>query len=157
MSVSECVYLIYREAFLLDEGRFEEWLKLFSPNGRYWVPLSKSQREGDAQLSIADEDMNLLRLRVERLASGRAHSQQPPSFMQHVLQQPMLSEEGTETDTYVFRTAFSYSECRQDDVVVLHGHYIHRLVRLDGQWRIELKRVNLVNAASRLPMIQLFP
>ena len=157
MSVSECVYLIYREAFLLDEGRYEEWLKLFSPNGRYWVPLSKSQREGDAQLSIADEDMNLLRLRVQRLASGRAHSQQPPSFMQHVLQQPMLSEEGTETDTYVFRTAFSYSECRQDDVVVLHGHYIHRLVRLDGQWRIELKRVNLVNAASRLPMIQLFP
>lgn len=157
MSVSECVYLIYREAFLLDEGRYEEWLKLFSPNGRYWVPLSKSQREGDAQLSIADEDMNLLRLRVERLASGRAHSQQPPSFMQHVLQQPMLSEEGTETDTYVFRTAFNYSECRQEDVVVLHGHYIHRLVRLDGQWRIELKRVNLVNAASRLPMIQLFP
>lgn len=157
MSVSECVYLIYREAFLLDEGRYEEWLKLFSPNGRYWVPLSKSQREGDAQLSIADEDMNLLRLRVERLASGRAHSQQPPSFMQHVLQQPMLSEEGAGTDTYVFRTAFNYSECRQDDVVVLHGHYIHRLVRLDGQWRIELKRINLVNAASRLPMIQLFP
>jgi len=157
MSVSECVYLIYREAFLLDEGRYEEWLKLFSPNGRYWVPLSKSQREGDAQLSIADEDMNLLRLRVERLASGRAHSQQPASVMQHVLQQPMLSEEGAGTDTYVFRTAFNYSECRQDDVVVLHGHYIHRLVRLDGQWRIELKRVNLVNAASRLPMIQLFP
>ena len=157
MSVSECVYLIYREAFLLDEGRFEEWLKLFSPKGRYWVPLSKSQREGDAQLSIADEDMNLLRLRVQRLASGRAHSQQPPSFMQHVLQQPLLSEEGTETDTYVFRTAFNYSECRQEDVVVLHGHYIHRLVRLDGQWRIELKRVNLVNAASRLAMVQLFP
>lgn len=157
MSVSECVYLIYREAFLLDEGRYEEWLKLFSPNGRYWVPLSKSQLEGDARLSIADEDMNLLRLRVERLTSGRAHSQQPPSLMQHVLQQPMLSEEDSGTDTYVFRTAFNYSECRQDDVVVLHGHYIHRLVRLDGQWRIELKRVNLVNAASRLPMIQLFP
>ena len=120
MSVSECVYLIYREAFLLDEGRYEEWLKLFSPNGRYWVPLSKSQREGDAQLSIADEDMNLLRLRVERLASGRAHSQQPASVMQHVLQQPMVSEEGAGTDTYVFRTAFNYSECRQDDVVVLH-------------------------------------
>lgn len=157
MSVPECVELIYREAFLLDESRYEEWLKLFSPSGRYWVPLSKSQVEGDAQLSIADEDMDLLRLRIERLASGRAHSQQPPSFMQHVLQQPLLGEQGTDADTYVFRTAFTYSECRQDDVVVLHGHYVHRLVRLDGQWRIELKRVNLVNAASRLPMIQLFP
>ena len=157
MSVPECVELIYREALLLDEGRYEEWLKLFSPSGRYWVPLSKSQAEGDSQLSIADEDMNLLRLRIERLASGRAHSQQPPSSMQHVLQQPMLGEQITDADTLVFRTAFNYSECRQDDVVVLHGHYVHRLVRLDGQWRIELKRVNLVNAASRLPMIQLFP
>jgi 3-phenylpropionate/cinnamic acid dioxygenase small subunit len=155
MSVPECVELIYREAFLLDEGRYEEWLQLFSPGGRYWVPLSRSQGERDARLSIADEDMDLLRLRVERLASGRAHSQQPASVMQHVLQQPMLGEEST--DTRVFRTAFTYSECRQDEVVVLHGHYVHRLVRLDGQWRIELKRVNLLNAASRLPMIQLFP
>lgn len=157
MSVAACVDLIYREAFLLDEGRYEEWLRLFSPTGRYWVPLSRSQAEGDAQLSLADEDLDLLRLRIERLASGRAHSQQPPSLMQHVLQQPMLLEPGADTDRCVLRTAFSYSECRQDDAVVLHGHYVHRLVRLDGQWRIELKRVNLVNAASRLPMIQLFP
>ena len=157
MSMPECVELIYQEAFLLDEGRYEEWLQLFAATGRYWVPLSRSQVEGDAQLSIADEDLHLLRLRVQRLASGRAHSQQPASAMQHVLQQPMLIEQSVDACMCVFRTAFSYAECRQDDVVVLHGHYVHRLARSDGQWRIELKRVNLVNAASRLPMIQLFP
>ena len=157
MSVAEGVELIYREAFLLDEGRYEDWLKLFSASGRYWVPLSRSQPEGGLHLSIADEDVQLLRLRIERLASGRAHSQQPPSHMQHVLQQPMLVDDGADAHTCTFRTAFSYAECRQDDVVVLHGHYIHRLTRAEGPWRIELKRVNLVNAASLLPMIQLFP
>ncbi|MDR6520817.1 MULTISPECIES: aromatic-ring-hydroxylating dioxygenase subunit beta [Variovorax] len=157
MSVAECVDLIYREAFLLDEGRYEDWLKLFAATGRYWVPLSKSQEEGDAQLSIADEDMNLLRLRIERLASGRAHSQQPPSSMQHVLQQPMLIEQSADANEYGFRTAFTYAECRGDEVLTLHGHYVHRLVRAGEQFHIQLKRVNLVNAASRLPMIQLFP
>lgn len=157
MSMPECVELIYQEAFLLDEGRYEEWLQLFAATGRYWVPLSRSQVEGDTQLSIADEDLHLLRLRVQRLASGRAHSQQPASAMQHVLQQPMLIERSADADLCVFRTAFSYAECRQDDVVALHGHYIHRLARINDRWCIELKRVNLVNAASRLPMIQLFP
>lgn len=31
---------LYREARLLDEGRFEEWLKLFRPDGIYWMPLA---------------------------------------------------------------------------------------------------------------------
>ncbi len=153
----ECIDLIYREAFLLDEVRYEEWLQLFTPDGRYWVPLNKTQAENEKHVSIADEDMNLLRLRVERLIAGRAHSQQPQSTMQHVLQQPMLIEQKADAGIYILRTAFSYSECREDDSVVLYGHYIHRLVRRDDQLRIELKRVNLVNASSRLPMIQLFP
>jgi hypothetical protein len=41
--------------------------------------------------------------------------------------------------------------------VVLHGHYVHRLRETPEGLRIVLKRVNLVNAHSRLPMIQLFP
>jgi len=157
MSLAQCVDLIYRDAFLLDEGLYRDWLELFAEDGRYWVPLDKAQEEGARQVSLADEDMNLLRLRVERLSAGRAHSQQPPSFMQHVLQQPTLVEEHPATEKYVLRTPFTYSEVRADEVVTLCGHYIHRLVRIDGQLRIELKRVNLLNAASRLPMIQLFP
>ena len=30
---------IAREAALLDEGQFDDWLALFTEDGHYWVPL----------------------------------------------------------------------------------------------------------------------
>jgi len=150
--------LIYQDALLLDEARYEEWLELFSEDGRYWVPLKgRLQTELEKYNSIADEDRLLLSLRIERLKTGRAHSQQPASSMQHILQMPLLLEADEGTGIYVLRTPFTYAESRGDDLVTLHGHYIHRIVSVGGQLRIALKRVNLLNAHARLPMIQLFP
>ena len=33
---------IYHEARLLDERRFDEWLALFTPDGRYWAAAWRS-------------------------------------------------------------------------------------------------------------------
>jgi len=150
--------LIYLDALLLDEERYDEWLALFAEDGRYWVPLKgRLQTENEKYNAIADEDRLLLALRIERLKTGRAHSQQTNSTGQHVLQKPMLMESDENAGVFVMRTPFSYAESRGEDLVTLHGHYIHRIVHVDGQLRIALKRVNLVNAHARLPMIQLFP
>ena len=99
----------------------------------------------------------LLALRVERLRAGKAHSQQPSSHMQHVLQQPQRIDREDGATAFTLRTPFSYAESRGDDVICLHGHYVHRLIAVGHEIRIALKRVNLVNSTSRLPMIQLFP
>lgn len=159
MDMNELEQFLYSEAALLDDGRYEEWLALFADEGRYWVPLQgASQPEAGKYNAIADEDRMLLALRIERLKAGIAHSQQPRSSMQHLLQRPMLlPADPVDAGVAVLRTPFVYAESRGDELVTLHGHYIHRLVRRDGHLRIALKRVNLVNASSRLPMIQLFP
>ena len=152
----ELVDFVYREASLLDDERFDEWLALFAEDGRYWVPLEGARQEqGQKRNSIADEDRMLLSLRIERLRAGLAHSQQPRSAMQHLLQQPVVLGEAEGRTS--LRTPFIYAESRGDEVITLHGHYIHELVRVPEGLRIALKRVNLVNASSRLPMIQLFP
>ena len=147
---------IYDEARLLDEGDFEAWLALFSEDGRYWVPLKgRAQTEDERHNAIADETPLLLRLRVARLRGDRAHSQQVRSQCQHVLQLPRLLS--SEAGVHSLYTPFTYAESRGEDMVVLHGHYLHRLRETPEGLRIALKRVNLVNAQSRLPMIQLFP
>lgn len=149
---------IYQEAQLLDDARYREWLDLFTEDGRYWVPLlGARQSESEKSNSIADEDRALLALRVERLDAGIAHSQQPASHSQHVLQAPRLLEADESAGRFTLRTPFTYAESRGDDLVTLHGHYVHQLRLVDGRLKIALKRVNLVNAQSRLPMIQLFP
>ncbi len=80
---------LYREAALLDEGRFEEWLALFDDTVRYWAPVRSNVARGDEALEDAtrlqhfDEDKVSLGLRVARLATGFAHAEEPPSRQRH--------------------------------------------------------------------------
>ena len=55
------------------------------------------------------------------------------------------------------RTPFLYTESTGARTTTLAGTWRHRLRQTPEGLRIVLKRVNLVNAHSRLPMIQLFP
>jgi benzoate/toluate 1,2-dioxygenase beta subunit len=34
---------LYHEARLLDDRKLDEWLKLWTPEGRYWVPRKQGQ------------------------------------------------------------------------------------------------------------------
>lgn len=156
--MADVAEFIYQEAQLLDDAQYQEWLDLFDEDGRYWVPLQgATQSDDEKSNSIADEDRSLLALRIERLRAGIAHSQQPGSQCQHVLQAPRLVQTSQGGDRITVRTPFTYAESRGDALVTLHGHYIHHLRLVSGRLKIALKRVNLVNSGSRLPMIQLFP
>jgi 3-phenylpropionate/cinnamic acid dioxygenase small subunit len=153
------VAFVLHEARLLDEQRWDEWLALFAEQGRYWIPLAgAAQADGEPHNALADEDRLLLALRIERLANPRAHSQHPPSRGQHVLQPPSIERADEAAGGCELRTPFVYVEARGEEQLVLAGTYRHRLVRDgDGAWRIELKRVDLLQAGMPLPAIQLFP
>lgn len=149
---------VAHEARLIDARRFDEWLALFAENGRYWVPLQgDAQVEGTPHNALADEDRLLLALRIERLKNPRAHSQHPPSRCQHILQQPHLVQADEAAQRYELHTPFMYVESRGERQLTLAGSVRHRLVRRAERLQIELKRVDLLDAASPLPAIQLFP
>jgi hypothetical protein len=45
MSVTkdDLIDFVYDEARMLDEGRYDEWLALWLPDGHYWMPLDYSR------------------------------------------------------------------------------------------------------------------
>jgi hypothetical protein len=48
---------LYREARLLDERRFHDWLELFTDDLRYWMPVRTSRYpKGSRAIVILDED-----------------------------------------------------------------------------------------------------
>ena len=146
------------EARLLDSQRWDEWLALFAEHGRYWVPLAgEAQADTRTHNSLADEDRLLLQVRIARLRNPRAHSQHPPSRCQHVLQRPSIESADALADRFELRTPFVYVESRGPHSLILTGSARHRLVREGGALRIELKRVDLLDAGAPLPVIQLFP
>lgn len=164
MSVAEAVRtrpeelaaFVYREARLLDELRYEEWLELFADDGRYWMPAEWRQTDPRLRPSLMYEDPLLLRVRVERLAGERTFSQKPRSRSQHLLQAPQVDEIDDEAGVYRTYTPFHYAELRMEEQVFYAGWARHELVRVDGALRIRLKRVDLLNFDAPLGNVQLF-
>lgn len=142
--------LVYREASLLDEQRYDEWLALYTRDCLYWMPLSRDHTDPRRQQSIVAEDRMLLSVRVERLKAGIAPSLQPMPRAQHVLQAPRV-------DGMRARTPFLYVEARGEDQIVLCGTMTHTMRVEDGATRIAEKRIDLVNAHAGLPSIFLIP
>jgi 3-phenylpropionate/cinnamic acid dioxygenase small subunit len=154
-STQGLVDLVYREARLLDEKRFDEWFELLTPDVRYWMPLTRGQPDGETFTSLFYEDHLLLKVRIERLRHPNAFSQQQPSFCQHVLQQPSVEAVEPADSHYVMRTPFIYFEAQLDSQLVLAGVTYHHLTLVDGTLRIRMKKIELVNCDAALPSIQL--
>jgi 3-phenylpropionate/cinnamic acid dioxygenase small subunit len=154
LSESLLAEFVYREARLLDEKHFEEWYGLFTDDGRYWMPLTRGQPNGETHTSLFFEDKLLLKVRIERMKHPNAYSQQQPSFCQHVLQKPAL-EQTPDMGEYLMRTPFMYLETQLDRQTLLAGVAYHRLVSIDGEPRIRQKKIELVNCDAALPSIQL--
>lgn len=73
--------LLHLEARLLDEGRLEQWLELFTDDARYRLPVTGLDDPGEP--SIVDEPRAGMEERVFRLTKTLAHAQNPPSRTQH--------------------------------------------------------------------------
>jgi len=155
--MTDAVDFIAAEAALLDAGRFDDWLALFTEDGHYWVPLQgAAQADPISHNSLAYEDRLLLQLRVDRLKNPRAHSQHPKSHCQHVLQRSIVEDENAATGELALRTPFLYIEARGEEQVMLAGTCRHLLVRTPAGFAIRQKRIDLLHAGRALPAIQLF-
>jgi 3-phenylpropionate/cinnamic acid dioxygenase small subunit len=155
-SAQQLIDFVYAEARLLDEQRFEEWLDLFTDEGRYWMPLTPGQTDPKLQCSLLYEDKLLLRVRIERLGGQRTFSQQPRSRCHHLLQAPTIESADPAQGVWTLRTAFHYVETRLDQQNLFVGWCTHALVAVNGALRIQTKRVDLVNCDAAFGNINLF-
>ena len=147
---------VIREARLIDQHRFEEWLGLFADDGIYWMPLEWGQTDTRLTASLMHEDKLLLTVRVERLKGNRTFSQKPKSRCHHVLQVPQVDKRDEAANEYATWTPMHYVETRQDDQQLYAAGATHTLKVVDGKLKIKLKRVDLVNSEAAFGSIQLF-
>jgi 3-phenylpropionate/cinnamic acid dioxygenase small subunit len=83
--------LLHLEARLLDEGRFDEWLDLFTDDSLYWLPIAA---DGPGEPSIIRDSKTGMEERVFRLTKTLAHAQNPPSRTQHDVTNIEVQETG---------------------------------------------------------------
>ena len=132
---------VLREARLLDEQRYAEWLDLFAEDGVYWIPTQAGQASPHEALSLIYEPRSLLALRVERLSRGEMHVQSPPSRTVHHVS-------AIEVDGEEARSALVVAEWRAGEARWFAGRVLHRLRSTPQGLRILLKRIDLIDAEA---------
>ncbi len=154
---AELTRLVYQEARLIDQGRFEEWYALFDEDGLYWMPLTPGQQSGESEPALMYEDKMLLRLRLDRMKDPKAHSLHPAVRCLHVLQAPEVTSRDEAGGRYALSTPFLYVETQGDAQQVLAATAEHVVASTPQGLRIKIKKVLLLNCDAALPAIQLLP
>lgn len=160
MSVAECTNLsisredaealLYREAELLDELRLEEWLRLFAPDGLYWIPIDDTLST-DHTASIVRDNALRREERVFHLLGTRFPAQSPRSRTLHMISNVRIIETGPGRVT--LRSNQTIHEVRTGDfrqvglgtVNTLVAKVEHVLDRHERDWKIALKKILLIN------------
>lgn len=145
---SEVEQLLYHEAWLLDRGRLDEWLALFTDDATYWIPLQADQADPLTTSSIAYDDRRLLEVRVRQFQHPRAHARLPAPRTVHQVGNVRVLEAGA-SELRVGSTLILV-EYRRERQRVWSAQVEHRLRRTGGGLRIAAKRIDLVNSEAEL-------
>jgi len=134
---------LYREARILDDRRYREWTGMFTDDATYWIPCNGDGTDPNREISLAFDNLKRLKDRVERLESGSAHAQLPPSRTKRLISNVQIEDAGEDEATIL--SGFILYELRRSKQRIFAGRYEHRLRRVDGEWKIASKKVVLVN------------
>ena len=141
--------LLEREARLLEQDRYADWLAMYAPECLYWVPASADGGDPMREVAIAFDDRRRLEDRVYRLGTDYAWSQQPASRTSRIVSNVAAFE--TADDAVVMtRSTFLVTEFHAGDYRSWAGWTGHRLRRNGDGWEFLVKQVNLINYDQNL-------
>lgn len=146
---------IFKEARLMDEHKFDEWEALWADDAVYWIPTDSEDSDPTTHVSIIYDDRQGLAMRVERLRSSMAWSQDPRSRLRRVVSNVEIEElDNGEVRVY---SNFDLTEIRKRSQRSWQynwaGRTIHQIRRENGDWKIGSKKVILVNNDIALPTL----
>jgi 3-phenylpropionate/cinnamic acid dioxygenase small subunit len=141
---------LYAEAALLDDGDYEAWLELFTPDSVYWVPNGTNDLDPTRQVSLVYDTWTHLAERVRRFRGGIAYAQEPASRTAHAVTNVRIVgvEDAADGSGQVLQVdaVFSVAEFRRGSEQLHSGRYRYRLrVLADGGLGIQRKKVELIN------------
>ena len=133
--------LLYREARLMDENRYEEWLQLFADDCEYWIPSNAENIDPSRHVSILYGGRPMLENHVQRLLEGKAFAQVPASRTRRIVGNIEVEKVD---DGWAVGANFLIYEIRKHSQRLHGGRSEYRLVEIEQQLRIAAKKVLLV-------------
>ena len=143
--LAEVSDFLYREADLLDERRYEEWLDLLADDYQYAVPLrmnvmyddvtAREDTRAGSEICWFDEGKATAELRVAQLATGKHWAEEPVSRVAHLVTNIRLeSVELPEVDLSCRFVVYRNRVADETDFLV--GRRKDRLRKTSDGWRV---------------------
>ncbi len=161
--ISQVEQFLYREARLLDDRQFHQWLELFTDDARYWMPmrsnrypvsskaisiLDGSRYEEDdlskeGELAILDETKDSLERRVARLDTGMAWAEDPPPRTRNFISNTEVEQGEGQSEIKVYSNFIMYRTRAETEEDFYVGSREDTLRMVDGQWKIAYRKIVL--------------
>jgi 3-phenylpropionate/cinnamic acid dioxygenase small subunit len=146
----------YREAELLDERRYDEWLDLFTEDARYWMPMRRNvphdarerefTREG-LDVNWFDEGKETLTRRVRQIQTGVHWAEEPTSRVCHIVANIQILDArpaGPTPSAIDAKSRFLvYRNRVETETDFFVGKREDHLLRANGHWRIARRKIVL--------------
>lgn len=146
--------ILFREADCLDDGRWEEWLSMYSEDCSYWVPARPGQTDPTSEVSIAFDDRQRLEQRIVRMQHKRAHALRPPPetirIVGNIAVDEALQDEVRIRSAMLLHVHFRASTTEAPEASnlteIVSARVGHTLVRYEDEWKIQRKVVRLLGS-----------
>lgn len=161
----EVQQFLFREARLLDERRFEEWLDLFADDAVYWMPGRKNPwRSGDVtdsinkpgELAVFEDNKNTLTTRVARLRTGSAWAEEPPSRTRHLITNVEVEQDEDASQLRVRSNFIVYRAQLESDKDFFVGKRDDMLRRVGNEWKIAKRTLIMEDVVHNTKALSIF-
>lgn len=147
---NELMHFYIREAWMLDERRFRDWLQIFTEDLYYFMPRRKNVSRRDlsreltkpGDLAFFEETKKDMELRINRLDTGMAWSEDPPSRTRHLIGNLMVESLG-ENEAKAVTAFIVYKSHLETDQDLYAGSREDILRREDGRWKVASRTIIL--------------
>jgi len=153
---------LVREAELLDERRYRDWLDLLAPDIVYRMPVRVTAPETLEHglledMAHFDEDLYSLRKRIERFETGHAWTEDPPSRTRHFVTN-VRTFEGSAADEVVVRSYVLLFRSRGDirDADLVSAERTDVLRRTDAGLRLARREILVDESVLRTQNLAVF-
>jgi 3-phenylpropionate/cinnamic acid dioxygenase small subunit len=145
----------FREADLLDEREYDQWLDLLTEDIVYWMPLRKNVSYANRRKDVTDEndlawfhdDKETLRKRVKQIQTGTHWAEEPISRISHLITNVRLVEPKSslaEGENALTKCRFIvYRNRVEDETDLLVGRREDTLIRVKGDLKVARRKIIL--------------
>lgn len=144
---------LYDEAQLLDDIEFDDWFDLMHSNLRYQMPV-RVNKEGverpdySTDMFTFNDDIELLKLRVDRLKTDYAWAEIPPSrtrrFVSNVRVKDYVEGEKAVVKSYLLIYRSRSTDIQHD---LISGERNDEFIFEEGKWKLS-KRIFIVDQST---------